>query len=64
MTIGICFRCGASGPVFQVEKHPYCERCCALCVNDRPDYRKNDRRQPGHASRGYGRRFRDALRPR
>jgi len=61
---GVCSRCGASGSVFQVAGRDYCERCSTLCINDRPDYRKSDRRRPRNEPRGFGRRFQDPVRPR
>jgi hypothetical protein len=59
---GVCFRCGANGRVFTIQKQPYCEPCSELCINARPDYRKNDRRNPGNPPRGFGRRFEDPVR--
>ena len=59
---GVCSRCGASGPIFAIEKRDYCEPCAALCVNARPDYRKTDRRKTRNPPRGYGRRFHDSVR--
>lgn len=62
--LGICHRCGAGGKVFSIAGRAYCEPCSALCINDRPDYRKTDRRRSGNPPRGFGRRFRDPLNPR
>ena len=61
---GLCFRCGTSAPLFLIERNEYCERCASLCINNHPDYRKTDRRDPRHAPRGFGRRFEDPLRAR
>lgn len=61
---GVCFRCGASGPVFLVVGRYYCEPCATLCINHRPDYRKHDRRRPQNEPRGFGRRFQDPIHPR
>jgi len=60
----LCFRCGVHGRVFVVAGRNYCEKCAELCINDRPDYRKADRRSGGHEPRGFGRRFQDAIRNR
>lgn len=60
----LCFRCGAHGRAFEVAGRFYCETCAELCINDRPDYKKQDRRSPGNEPRGFGRRFRDAVRSR
>jgi len=59
---GVCFRCGAFGPIFSIEKRDYCEPCSELCINARPDYRKNDRRKAQNPPRGFGRRFQDPVR--
>lgn len=58
---GSCNRCRKYGVVFPVADRAYCESCAQLCINDRPDYRKADRRNPVHEPRGYGRRFRDPV---
>jgi hypothetical protein len=47
--------------MFPIADQAYCESCAQLCINDRPDYRKADRRNPRHEPRGYGRRFRDSV---
>jgi len=57
---GSCNRCRKYGPIFPIADEQYCESCAQLCINDRPDYRKEDRRSPAHEPRGFGRRFRDS----
>ena len=59
-----CFRCGAYARVVSIDDHVYCPRCAELGLNERPNARKPDRRNPEHPPRGYGRRFRDIVRPR
>ena len=59
-----CFRCGVYARTFAIGEHVFCPRCAELGLNDRPDYRRTDRRSSEHPPRGFGRRFRDIIRPR
>ncbi|HET7453769.1 MAG TPA: hypothetical protein VFL12_13565 [Thermoanaerobaculia bacterium] len=58
-----CFRCGVYARAVPMGDHVYCPRCAEIGLNDRPNYRNPERRAPEHAPRGFGRRFRDILRP-
>ncbi len=58
-----CFRCGVYARACPIGDRVYCQKCAELGLNDHPQYRKTERRSPEHPPRGYGRRFRDIVRP-